>query len=184
MKNYIKQKLRESLKYHHVSDATKDEYVIDEISIPTLSLSQGVNLSDVDKANLKKLDSSQIDFEQLSTTSPVKLRVILPWENDLEKGIALDLQIIKDTLLQIHISMDENLQNYGLGYKIHKALITQFGHLYSGKGRILNTVQVPKIWAKLNSEPGITCYSNNYMDVCILDANPDKEELKKLLNIN
>lgn len=30
MKNYIKLKLRESLEYHHVTDATKDEYVMSE----------------------------------------------------------------------------------------------------------------------------------------------------------
>lgn len=30
MKNYIKQMLREGLEYHHVSDATKDEYVMGE----------------------------------------------------------------------------------------------------------------------------------------------------------
>lgn len=184
MKKYIKQRLREGLEYHHVSDATKDEYVIDEISIPSLSLSQKVALTDEDRLNLAKLKAEQIDFEQLSTTSPVKLRVVLPWENDLEKGIALDLQLVKDALFQIHISMDENLQSYGLGYKIYKALILQFGHLYSGKGRRQNNVQVPKIWNKLNSEPGITCHSNKHMDACILDANPDKEGLKKLLNIS
>lgn len=30
MKDFIKQKLREDLEYHHASDATKDEYVIGE----------------------------------------------------------------------------------------------------------------------------------------------------------
>jgi|AntRauMFilla1563_2_1112583.scaffolds.fasta_scaffold00356_4 hypothetical protein len=33
MKNYIKQRLREDLEYHHVSDATKDEYTLNEDAI-------------------------------------------------------------------------------------------------------------------------------------------------------
>jgi len=179
MKDFIKQKLIENLKdYCKVS---KNLITNENINIPSLSLTKNVDLNDSDKNKLINLKYDDIDFEQLSTTSPIKLKVILPWDNDLSEGIALDIQIVKDSLFQIHISLDKNLQNYGLGYKIYKALITQFGHLYSGKGRRHNKSQVPKIWNKLNSEPGISCYSNKNMDICILDDNPNKDELKKLV---
>ena len=182
MKEFIRKFLKENLEYHHVDDATADEFKLTELEMPTMSLSKPTTLSDLDIKELKNLDYNTIDFEQITTSSPIKLKVILPWENDLEKGIALDLQIVKDNLFQIHISIDDNLQSYGLGYKIYKSLITQFGHLYSGKGRRQNGVQVPKIWGKLSNEPGITCHSNDHMEICILDVNPDKDKLLKLVN--
>lgn len=42
MKNYIKQRLREDLNYNHVSDATKDEYIMTEsITVNDLHFSGG-----------------------------------------------------------------------------------------------------------------------------------------------
>jgi len=180
-----KEVLKEDLEYNHVSDASpdSDEYMMTEkITIPNLSLPQEVILSNEDKVNLSKVQFNNLDFEQLSNSSPVSLKVILPWENDIEKGVALYLQIINDSLYQIHISIHENLQKFGLGYKIYKALITQFGNLYSGKGRRHNNAEVPRIWEKLNSEPGITCTSNDDMELCVYDRNPDAEKLLNMVN--
>lgn len=177
-----KEILNEDLEYNHVSDASpeSDEYVMTEIDIPTLSLPQEIVLTDEDRVKLSNLKSDDLDFKQLTESSPVDLRVILPWDNDLEKGVALNLQIINDTFYQIHISIHQNLQKFGLGYKIYKALIMQFGHLYSGKGRRHNTNEIPRIWEKLNSESNITCVSNENMEMCVYNANPDGD---KLINI-
>ena len=83
---------------------------------------------------------------------------------------------------QIHISLDESLRKLGLGYKIYKALIMNFGHVYSGKGRRLNTSEVPRIWEKLNNEPGMTCVSNDIADMCVANNTPNKDELLSAFN--
>ena len=73
----------------------------------------------------------------------------------LNEGV-IDLDYdIATRILEASVSEPIIIEHKGLGYKIYKALISQFGHLYSGKGRRHNTIQVPKIWGKLNSEPGI-----------------------------
>ena len=61
-------------------------------------------------------------------------------------------------------------------------MIMEFGHVYSGKGRRQNLNQVPRIWSKLNNEPGITCVSNNIADMCVANIAPNKEELIKSMS--
>ena len=179
MKKIIREKLREDLKYYHVKgDVRNDEYELGEdIVVPTLSLPSEVDLTDEDKEQIKVLDYKDIDLEPQNETSPVKIKVSLPLDKDLSSGIALDIALVGDVFYQPHISLDKSLRGLGLGYKIYKALIMDFGHIYSGKGRRFNTIEIPKILEKLKNEPGITCVSNEIADLCIANNNPDKDKL-------
>lgn len=178
MKDFIRNRIRESLKYSHVvGDASKDEYELSEYGSGMLSLTKKVDVSDEDKEQIKNLSYKDITLEPQNESSPVKIKVSLPLENDFSPGIALDIQLVGDIFYQIHISLDESLRGLGLGYKIYKALIMEFGHVYSGKGRRQNLNQVPKIWAKLNNDPDMTCVSNDIADMCVANIAPNKDEL-------
>jgi len=168
MKTLIKKLLREAL--------------TNEYNIPTLSLTKDIKISNEEKAKVMGLNWSDIIIDQKTESSPIQLSVNVPWDSNISEGIAVDLQIINDTLFQIHISLSDDLQGLGLGYKIYKALIMTYGHLYSGKGRRQNTTQVPKIWSKLNSDSEITCASNDNGDICVLNANPDRDTLLGYFN--
>ena len=180
MRKFIKQKLRESLRYSHViGDATKNNYKLSEYNLPMLSLTKEVDATAEEKEIIKGLDYTDIVLEPQNETSPVKIKVSLPLERDLSPGIALDIELVSDKYYQIHISLAESLRKLGLGYKIYKALIMNFGHLYSGKGRRQNKVEIPKIWKNLKKEPGITCKSDKIADICVSDSAPNKDELLK-----
>jgi hypothetical protein len=159
MKNFIKQKLRENL------------------NLSTLSLYSKVDISDDEKLRIKNLKWSDLILEPQNEMSPVQIKVDFPWESEVSKGIALDITLVKDMFYQIHISLDENLRGLGLGYKIYKAIIMNFGHVYSGKGRRLNSLEVPKIWDKLSKDSDITCVSNDIADMCVANNAPNKDEL-------
>ncbi len=183
MKEFIRNRVRESLKYSHViGDASKDAYELSEYDSPTLSLTKSVHVSELDKEKIKSLSYKDIILEPKNESSPVKIKVSLPLDKDFSHGIALDIQLVGDIFYQIHISLDESLRGLGLGYKIYMAMIMEFGHVYSGKGRRQNLNQVPRIWSKLNNEPGITCVSNNIADMCVANIAPNKEELIKSMS--
>ena len=59
MKKFIREKLREDLKYYHVKgDVRNDEYELGEdIVVPTLSLPSEVDLTNEDKEQIKVLCS-------------------------------------------------------------------------------------------------------------------------------
>ena len=53
MKEFIRNRVRESLKYSHViGDASKDEYELSEYDSPTLSLTKSVHVSELDKEKI------------------------------------------------------------------------------------------------------------------------------------
>jgi len=159
MKNFIKHKLRENL------------------NLSTLSLPSNVDISYKEILMIKNLKWSDLILEPQNEISPVNIKVDFPWESEVSKGIALDIALVKDMFYQIHISLDKNLRGLGLGYKIYKALIMNFGHIYSGKGRKLNKLEVPKIWDKLKNDSEITCVANDIADMCIANNTPNKDEL-------
>ena len=61
MRKFIKQKLRESLRYSHViGDATKDNYKLSEYNLPMLSLTKKVNTTEEERDIIKQLDYTDI----------------------------------------------------------------------------------------------------------------------------
>lgn len=164
MKNFIKKLLRESL------------------TIPRVRLAKNVEVSDLDKKRIMSLSWKDIDFEQLNEDSPVKFKVLLPTNSDLSDGISLEIQLTRLGLYQPHLFISDNLKGLGLGYKIYVALIHSFGHLYSSRNRRINDLEIPKIWNKLNSEPGTECFSNGVDDLCISDYAKNKEDILDVFN--
>jgi hypothetical protein len=159
MKNFIKKKLSEAL------------------NLPSFRLPKNVSLSDEEIAALKAVNWSDIKIDDLGGEGNIAhLAVIFPFKTQTSNGIVIDIQVIKNTIYQIHIHMTKELQGLGLGYKIHKALINDLGHLYAGKGRTLNPF-INNIWDKLKKDNDILCVSNENGDLCMRKDNPNMEEL-------
>ena len=80
--------------------------------------------------------------------------------------VDIELQIVplrlseQDTirLPQIHIVLSESIRGQGLGTKLYKALINQFGGIYSGGGRRVNDESISAIYRRLSKEPNIDVY--------------------------
>jgi len=158
----------------------KNRKNINEMGLPKFSMVQPIEVSDDDKQKLKGVSISEIDFEPLNSTSPINFKVSVTGFPDITNGIAFDAQETKNELLQPHISLHDELKGLGLGYKLYKRFIELYGHLYSSPSRRQNSVEVPKIWAKLKNEPDIECVSNELGDLCIskkYTSDKDKAEL-------
>lgn len=159
MKNIITKQLREILE------------------IPSLRIPKNIVINDNEINLLKNVKWNDLKIEDLGGKGNIAhLSIKFPFKTLAGEGIVVDIQIINGVLYQIHIHMAKPLQNLGLGYKIYKAIIFDFGHLYSGKGRRMNPF-VTNIWNKLKNDPDIECVSNNNGDLCSTKNNPDKDEL-------
>ena len=159
MKNFIKKKLHEAL------------------NLPSFRLPKNISLSDEEIAALKAVNWSDIKIDDLGGEGNIAhLKVVFPFKTLASDGIIIDIQVIDNTIYQIHIHMVKELQGLGLGYKIYKALINDFGHLYSGKRRRMNPF-ITKIWDKLKKDSDILCVSNENGDLCMRKDNPNMEEL-------
>jgi hypothetical protein len=154
--------------------------VIKEIyNVPT-----EIELSDEERQFIKNIDWRDLIIEQENSESPINFYISIKGMEDLgvAEGIKVSFQIIGDLLYQIHINLAKSLQGLGLGYKIYKAMVYEFGHVYSGKGRQQNTEEVPRIWQKLSLEKDFICKSDEIGTICVLDSNPDKDELLNFLD--
>lgn len=127
---------------------------------------------------LKNINKNDIDIEQIGDdgNNIVNLEVKIKNIPEVKDLIIVDIQIINDKLYQPHISMADSIQGLGLAPKIYVRLIEEFGHLYSGKGRVYNK-NIFKVWDKLNNESNIVCKDLDYGNICILNRNI--EYLKK-----
>ena len=159
---------------------------INEMKLPKLSMVQPIEVSDDDKNKLKNISIDSISFEPLNSDSPVNFKVSIDGFSGITNGIAFDVQLTKNDLLQPHIALHKELQGLGLGYKLYKRFIELFGHLYSSSSRRQNNKEIPKIWAKLKTEPDVECVSNDLGDLCMSKtyvSDEDKAELKANIGI-
>lgn len=109
----------------------------------------------------------------------------LPWNSKFnDGGIIIDIHIIQGILYQPHVSLSDSIQSLGLGYKIYEALINDLGHTYSGSGRRLNNVEIPKIFSKLKDNPNIETFSGKNFNLFTIKNNPDKEKILNVLQLH
>ena len=162
----------------------KNSQNINEMELPKFSMVQPIEISDDDKRKLKGVSTNEIDFEPLNSASPINFKVSVAGFPNITNGIAFDAQETKNELLQPHISLHDELKGLGLGYKLYKRFIELYGHLYSSPSRRQNSVEIPKIWAKLKNEPDIECVSSELGDLCISKKyTSDKDKVELLAKI-
>lgn len=148
---------------------------------PGLRIPDQIQLTEVELDNIKSIKWEDLDWEDFGNdgNSIVWLRPIAPFNENINKGIIVDIQLISDTFYQIHISLAESLRGIGLGTKIYRSLIDWAGHLYSGKGRRHNPI-INNVWNNLKDYDGITCETSDIGDICISNKNPSKDQLLNL----
>lgn len=163
MKKFIKSKIREA------------------IVIPSFRLPKIVDLKPEEINAIKNITWNNLSVDDLGGSGKIAhLAITFPFKTEASKGIVVDIQLIRDTVYQIHIHMSENLRGLGLGYKIYKTLVNDLGHLYSGKGSRLNP-HVTKIWDKLKNDPDFDCISNQNGDLCMIKNNSDQDRLTNFM---
>jgi hypothetical protein len=161
MKKFIKKLLREN------------------IVIPKLRTAKEIEISQEKKDKLKNISWREIKIEDLGGTNNIAhLKIIIPSVPDISDGIIVDIQLIGGEIYQLHMNLSDSLQRLGLGYKIHKALIHDLGHLYAGKGRTLNNEAVKNIWDRLSIDSNFNCISSELGELCMIKNHPNESELK------
>lgn len=60
-----------------------------------------------------------------------------------------------EILYQVHLFINERLQNKGLGFKLLYAFVRIYGNIYIGKGRMLNQDEIPHLINKLAQQNDI-----------------------------
>lgn len=149
---------------------------LEKLSIPTLRLAKPVEHKDYSNINWNDIKLEQIDDNGRNI---INLGVYI--DDTLEEGIALDVQLVGD-YFQLHPTIHENLQGQGLGFKIYKKFIHEFGNIYSAKGRRLNP-SIIKLLNKFKNNKEYTFLQNDRNDILIiLNTNPDKNRLIKIFN--
>lgn len=143
---------------------------------PGLRYPDQIDISDEEREIVKRIKWTDLDWEQIGDdgNTIAWLKMILPLDIDISDGVIVDVQIIKGTFYQIHISLAEELRGIGLGTKIYQSLVRWLGHIYSGKGRRQNPI-MDKVWDKLRSDPKLKCASNSLGDLCVDTENSDAD---------
>lgn len=151
------------------------------LDLASFRLPQQVDVSDEELRQLKAINWNDIQIEDLGGQGNIAyLKVGFPFQTAANEGIVVDIQVLGGQIYQPHIHLPENIQQLGLGYKIYKKLIAEFGHLYSGKGRRMNP-NIGKIWDTLKADGDYNCLSNNNGDMCMLKSLDDPTELVKFM---
>jgi len=100
--------------------------------------------------------------------------------NSISDGIVFTIQLIQDTYYQPHLFMTPKLQGIGLGPKILKAFIMEYGHIYAGTGRTLNQ-DANKMLGKLTKDGDLESFSDNYGVLILKKGIPNKDELLRII---
>jgi len=139
---------------------------------------------DIDSELSTKIPSITLnDFEILENGDDGNNKIYLKIKfNDpslevLSDSIEFYAQIIKDFIYHPHIFLNENLQDMGLGSKILKKFIYEFGHAYLSKGRTIN----PKLFGMFkhfcNTDSKLECIESSKGLLVTLVDNPIKNQL-------
>jgi len=142
---------------------------------PTLRLPKEVDsLTDEIKEKIKSIQKNDINIIQVGDDGKNIAHLKIDVNNlpELSKLIVVDIQIINEELYQPHITLAKEIRGLGLASKIYIRIIEEFGHLYSGKGRVMNPM-IHKVWDKVANEPHITCKNISTGKICLLNSNKE-----------
>lgn len=183
-----KEMISEDLTYSYTTTTGEedDEYeigkIVEDIEMPPMRMAKNIDISNEERSKISNINHNDLRISQGEYDGKmVNMIINLPWESNVNNGgIITDIQVIDvdgTNLYQIHIELSESIRGLGLGYKVYAALVQDLGHLYSGKGRQMNTSEVPKIWNKLKQDGSFECYENENGIICMMKGNVDKEAL-------
>jgi hypothetical protein len=147
---------------------------------PRLRLPDQVKLNQFDTDIVSEVEWTDLDWNEFGGDDDTVtwLELIQPFNENISKGIVVDLQLIENAFYQPHISMSESLKELGLESKIYKSLVEWAGHLYLNKERESNPI-IQRILTDLELDSNFTCEYNEKGFICISNNNPN---IRYLLN--
>jgi hypothetical protein len=178
----IKKILRESiLEYFDDYNDYSDISTLSDIDVDNKAY-QTVRQLKIDKAIKEKLKTITWRDIKVSQKGPDFLRIILPY-GKFSEGIYVMISVDSDNFNHMHIELAKSLQNLGLGYKIHKAVINYIGHIYSPladrKNKLINN-----IYDRLSNDPELECFRNKAKsDLCFMKGKVNKPLLNKFAKL-
>lgn len=165
MKNFIKEKLHEAFG-------------------STAKLPKNLEINDQTHNALKSLTWQNIKLDSAGDDGHSKIEMAVsftdPNLNFISEGINFSIQLIKEKFYHPHIFMAKQLQGLGLGVKIFKAFIMDFGHIYVTEARTLNPDAL-KMINKLTFDPELEVIKGKLGMMVIKKGNPDIDELKAFI---
>jgi hypothetical protein len=151
----------------------------------SLSLPQNSNISQEELSHLKTINWSDIIIDEAGDdgNNTLYMKVIFKDNNlnRLSDGIKLSIQLLHDTYYQPHMFLAPSLQGIGLGPKILKCFIMEFGHIYAGNGRTLNQ-DANKMLSKLTNDPDLESFRDEIGLLIMKKGNPNRDTLLKIID--
>jgi len=154
------------------------QQLLKEYTLPQLRMPKNITPNEHQKAILARLTPSDIELIDKGNDgqSIVHMGVRIKDAPELEPGIIMDIQIIKDIFYHPHFAVSENMRGYGISEKMFIAFVKEFGNIYVSKGRMMNP-NVTKILKKVGADSEIE-YVENDMGVLLVGRNAgNREEL-------
>lgn len=162
MKEFIRKMLKESL------------------TVPYFRLVKDVQITPEEMVSLKGINWRDITLNDLGGDGNIAYIGVDVGSEAINRGIVVDIQVLHDMFYQVHTHLAKELQGIGLGAKILKAFIMEYGHIYAGKGRTLNQ-DANKMLSKLTTDSDLESYSDEYGLLILKKGNEDKEQLLQII---
>ena len=155
--------------------------------MPSSKMPKNIDVTEKDAALLKSLSWNDIKNEVDGDDGHSTLNMLVVFSNSdlnhISQGINFTIQLLHDTYYQPHMFMTPNLQNMGLTPKIFKSFIMDYGHIYIGKGRTVNSYAQSMV-AKLSKDPDFESYSDDIGILVMKKGNEDKNKLMQIINLS
>lgn len=175
MKDFIRQKLRESM----------------DVTIPTYDMPEKIQATPEEYQALKSLTWQDIGLEPKENSGSPIFHIDITFRNpELNKfasSIVFSIQMLPDRkdnykYYHPHMFISDELQGIGIGSKILKAFVMDFGHIYVSKARTHNP-NFTKMVLGLGNDPDMELLRNNRAILVLKNGNPDKEDLSKIIQL-
>lgn len=158
--------------------------LIEALAVPSFKLPQKVNVNDNLLNILKTITWRDIIVENIGDDGISTLYMYIGFKNhelnSISEGIVFTIQLLHDTYYQPHLFITSTLQSIGLGPKILKAFIMEYGHIYAGKGRTLNQ-DANKMLSKLATDGDLESYNSNHGLLILKKGVSNRNNLMKIV---
>jgi len=159
--------------------------LLEALDLPSMKVQKPIDISDEELARLRGLTWNGIVINENGDDGRSTLYMVVNFTdkalNNVSAGINFSIQLLHDTYYQPHMFLSPSLQGIGLGPKILKAFVMEYGHIYAGKGRTLNQ-DANKMLNKLVNDPDMETYSDDIGLLIMKKGNPNRDTLTQIIH--
>lgn len=155
------------------------------LAMPNFDLPQKINTDENLLNKLNSLTWNDISIDNTGDNGNDTLFFTINFTDEslnvINDGIKFTIQLLFDTYYQPHMFMTESLQGKGLGPKILKSFIMDYGHLYAGNGRTVNQ-NAKKMLYKIKNDSDLDFIEGKNGILIMTKNNPNRETLLKIVS--